>query len=55
MEEGSCTLSISALTLVSEMTRELMTLGDSQTKALELADGSYGSYGMGKEELQIWW
>ena len=34
------------------MTRELMTLGDSQTKALELADGSYGSYGMGKEELQ---
>lgn len=49
-EEGSCTLSISALTLVSEMTRELMTLGDSQSKALELADGSYG---IGKE-LQIW-
>ena len=34
---------------MSEMTRELMTLGDSQSKALELADGSYG---MGKEELQ---
>lgn len=30
---------------MSEMTRELMTLGDSQSKALELADGSYG---MGK-------
>lgn len=35
------------------MTRELMTLGDSQSKALELADGSYGHGKRGATNLVV--